>query len=105
MVASTAPSASTRRSAKRGVGGAYRQASQHPITPIGTLMKKIARHPNEAIRKPPMTGPPDSAELAPATNFPTARDRCPGSRKAWLSSASAQEPAAPPPAPAPPAPR
>ena len=42
-------------------------------------MKKMARHPNPAIRKPPMTGPPDRAALAPATNCPTARVRCLGS--------------------------
>ena len=30
------------------------------------LMKKIARQPIAAIRTPPISGPPDSAELAPA---------------------------------------
>jgi hypothetical protein len=79
IVASAAPRVSTRRLAERSVSEAYRRASQNPAAPSGTLMKKMARQPNAAIRKPPMTGPPDRAALAPATNCPTARVRRPGS--------------------------
>ena len=46
-----------------------------------------------------MTGPPDRAALAPATNRPTARVRCRGSVNEWLSSASAQEPSSAAPSP------
>jgi hypothetical protein len=55
---------------------AKRAVSSMPISPIGTLMKKIPRQPTSAINTPPTTGPAASAVLAPAARKPTARVRC-----------------------------
>ncbi len=46
---------------------------------MGALMKKIDRQPSDAISSPPISGPADSATLAPAAHNPTARAR------AWRS--------------------
>jgi len=53
--------------------------SQIAIAASGTLMKKIARQPNVAIRTPPTTGPPERPIDAPAAQIPTARARSSGS--------------------------
>ncbi len=80
------PGRSIDREPERGVSPAYRSASAMPSAPIGTLMKKIARQPSAAIRRPPTSGPPDRAMLAPAAHRPIARPRRSGSGWAWRSS-------------------
>ena len=94
-----APGTSTRRSGAGGVRGAYRRTSQSPASPMGPLMKKMLRQPREAMSRPPTTGPPDRAALAPAAHCPMALARRRGSVNVWLSRASEQEPSSAAPMP------
>ncbi len=59
-----------------------------PVSPMGALMKKIARHPRVAVSTPPTSGPADRAALAPTAQRPIARLRSRGSEKVWLSRVS-----------------
>ena len=58
-----------------GLGGVPQGEQRCPASPIGALMKKIARQPSDAVSTPPTSGPADSATLAPAAHRPTARAR------------------------------
>src|SRR6266404_5927558 len=78
-----APTACAPRSnpflADTGLRCTKRSASRTPTTPIGTLMRKMLRHPNAWMRAPPTNGP-----LAPVTavrllQMPIARARSTGS--------------------------
>ena len=65
--------------ADAGLRCTKRSASRTPSTPIGTLMRKMLRHPNAWMRAPPTNGP-----LAPVTavrllQMPIARARSTGS--------------------------
>ena len=75
VTAVSCPGASMPRSGERLVSAAQRAVSTIPATPIGALMKKIARQPSAAVRMPPTSGPADSAALAPRAHRPIARLR------------------------------
>ena len=83
--AASCPGRSTPRPVDRVVSGAHRIVSRTPTSPIGALMKKIARQPSVEVSSPPTSGPAESATLAPAAHRPTARARSRGSGWVWVS--------------------
>ncbi len=71
---STTPSQSNRCVCVSSAGTS-RQASTKPITPTGTLMKKIHSQPNPSISTPPRIGPTSTATPATAPHRLIARPR------------------------------
>ena len=70
------------------VSGTKRAAKNRPISPIGTLTKKIARHPVPPMlaetRPPPSSCPATAASPPVAPNQPSARDLDSRLPVAWM---------------------